>query len=278
MRVAANGGFRIKEGAGDRPDATAWAILALRASKQAPDLISPARANLAAQQWADGRVSISGNHPDAFWPTSLAILAWQNSPEHGEAQARAVRFMLQTPGLHYPRPFDAPFEHDTSIKGWPWIAGTHSWANPTALGLIALKVAGWGGHDAAQEAERMLLNRQLPRGGWNYGNTKVFGAELHPMPESTGIVLDALSQRVPREKIQKSLAFLRTRMDSLRTPRSLGWGLLGLAAWGEALPAAPTMVAHSLERQERYGGYDTVCLALLAVSLLAPQGLESLWR
>ncbi|MBM4295072.1 MAG: hypothetical protein FJ126_09265 [Deltaproteobacteria bacterium] len=186
--------------------------------------------------------------------------------------------MLQTPGQHFPRPADAPYEHDPTLQGWPWIAGTHSWAGPTGLGLIALKVAGQGEHDAAQEAERMLMNRQLPKGGWNYGNTRVFGMELHPMPESTGIVLEALSHRVPREKIQKSLAYLRTRLEGLRPPRSLGWGLLGLAAWGEGLPAAHGLVAQSLESQERYGSYDTVCLALLVVSLLAPRGLASLYQ
>lgn len=275
-RIIDNVGFNCKEGGSDRPDATAWAILALRASGQDGDIINSARSHLAAQQLPDGRVSISRNHPDAFWPTPLAVLAWQNSPAHREAQSRAIHFMLNNPGQHWPRQADAPYDHDTAIRGWPWIAGTHSWCEPTALALIALTAAGLGSHEWAQEAQRMLMNRQLPFGGWNYGNTRMFGRELHPMPESTGMVLDALSPRVPREKIVKSLTYLQARAEKLRTPRSLGWSLLGLAAWGERLPAAPAMIAQSWERQERYGSYDTVGLSLLLVSLLAPKGLASL--
>ena len=42
----------------------------------------------------------------------------------------------------------------------------------------------------------MMLDRQLPHGGWNYGNTYVFGRELRPMPESTGAALTGLAGQV----------------------------------------------------------------------------------
>jgi hypothetical protein len=78
------------------------------------------------------------------------------------------------------------------------VAGTHSWIEPTALGVIALKAAGHERHERVQEAIRMILDRQLPHGGWNYGNTFVFGRELRPMPESSGAALAGLAGQVER--------------------------------------------------------------------------------
>ena len=89
---------------------------------------------------------------------------------------------------------------------------------PTSLAIIALRVAGLGDHERVQEAKRLLLDRQLPDGGWNYGNTKVFGQELHPMPETTGVALSALSGSVSREEITVSLKYLKIRVTQVRTP------------------------------------------------------------
>ena len=136
-------------------------------------LLKRARSRLAADQLPDGRVCISPDHPEVYWPTSLAVFAWHQSPEHRENQARAADFLITSSGTHCPREADSPSAHDTNIKGWPWIADTHSWAEPTALAMMALKIAGYGGHQRVKEATRLLLDRQLPQGGWNYGNTLV---------------------------------------------------------------------------------------------------------
>ena len=93
-----DGGFRTREGEGSRPDATAWAILACQASGVKTADLHPARARLAAAQQPDGRVSVSGDHPESYWPTSLAILAWHQAPEFRAAQIRAVHFLLKSAG------------------------------------------------------------------------------------------------------------------------------------------------------------------------------------
>jgi hypothetical protein len=147
----------------------------------------------------DGRLSVSPNHPQAFWPTPLAILVWHASPSHREPQSRALEFLLATAGKHWKKGEDAVIYHDPSIIGWPWIEDTHSWVEPTAVVLMALDVTGYGDHERAREARLMLLDRQLELGGWNYGNTSVFGQRLRPMAESTGLALNALARRVPRD-------------------------------------------------------------------------------
>jgi hypothetical protein len=158
--------------------------------------------------------------------------------------------------------------HNTFLKGWPWVAGTHSWIEPTALGVAALQVTGLGRHDRVREAVLMMLDRQLPHGGWNYGNTLVFGQELHPMPESTGAALAGLAGQVPQDKVALSLEYLVEVVGRLRTPLSLGWGLLGLAAWGQAPASSASLVERCLANQSRYGAYDTSALSILFIAAL----------
>ena len=51
------------------------------------------------------------------------------------------------------------------------------------------------------------------------------------MPESTGSALTGLAGHVEMGVVARSLDYLRGEVNALRTPVSLGWGLLGLAAW-----------------------------------------------
>jgi hypothetical protein len=275
-RAPADGGFASGPGGAYRADATCWAILALAGDSANRELITRARSRLAADQLPDGRVSISPDHPEAFWPTSLAILAWHQSPEHREHQARAAHFLITSSGRHMERTADSASGHDTNIKGWPWIADTHSWVEPTGLAMMALKIAGFGDHERVKEASRLVLDRQLPQGGWNYGNTLVFDQELRPMPLSTGIALNALKDQTSLATIQRSLTFLETRVPNLSTPLSLGWSLLGLGAWRVRLPSSYAWIEACLKNQTKYGDYDTASLALLMVALKSPGGLEEI--
>ena len=274
-RILPEGGFSANVGGKYRPDATAWAILALSAAGTKEDVLESSRARLVTSQLSDGRVCLLPDHPDAYWPTPLAVLAWQGSPAHIEQQSRAIEFLINNTGKHWPRKSDAIVAHDTDIKGWPWIANTHSWVEPTALSLIALQIAGYGGHERAQEATRLLMDRQLKQGGWNYGNTIVFGKELRPMPENTGMALNALAGRVTEESIKASLEYLEFQIQSLRTPLSLGWCLMGLDAWGKQPDNSKERVLDCLKLQKIYGNYPTPLLSLLIVSYFSNGGITS---
>jgi hypothetical protein len=272
-RVRADGGFSNQRGDPYRSDATAWGVIAVSSIDANMSCIQPAIARLMADQRSDGRIGISSDHLDAFWPTSLAILALLCVPGYSQYQARAIQFLLETTGRHWKKSVSDPMAHNPALKGWPWIAETHSWVEPTALSMIALRAAGYAGHPRIEEATRMLMDRQLPHGGWNCGNTIVFGQELRPAPESTGTALHALAGLIPREKVQFSLDYLSKEVTRLHTPISLGWSLLALNSWGVSPPNAPSLIAGCLERQERYGPYDTTSLSLLVLPLVSPNGL-----
>jgi len=274
-RSLKDGGFTSRVKGGYRPDSTAWAVIALSAAGIDDPMIHLARSRLVSDQKEDGRIPVSQEHPEAFWPTSLAILAWQGSSTHSAPQLLAVKFLLETTGAHWSKDPEAAMSHDTSIKGWSWIENTHSWVDPTALSLQALKMTGYEKHQRSAEAARMLLDRQLPKGGWNVGNTMVFGKELRPMPDSTGMALDALSGMVPLKRIQDSIRYLKERIRNVRSPLSLGWGILGLGAWGERPAEAPKWLMECLQLQNRFGSYDTSLISLILLAHLAPSGFMS---
>jgi hypothetical protein len=197
----------------------------------------------------------------------------------------ATQFLLDNSGLHAPREANSPSGHDTAIRGWSWIEHTHSWIEPTCMAILALKSTGHSGNDRVGEAVRMILDRQLSSGGWNYGNTTVFDRELLPMPEHTGHALCALAGSVQNTEIAKSIEYSQKSLSSLQTPFSLCWALFGLSAWSMGPEDVEARVVRSLLLQEKYGAYDTTLLAQLLIAytrhadlmglITAPQDFKS---
>lgn len=280
-RRGASGGFRARAESApelETTDATAWATLALAlASPRSAERLA-AGAWLARHQGEDGRLSTHPLHPGSYAPTAIAILAWSGDAARAGDRRQALDFLLSHAGITYPRDPDSPNRIDTEVAGWPWVDRTFSWAEPTALALLALAAAGLGDHPRAHDGVRVLLDRQIPSGGWNYGNSRVFDAELLHAPESTALVLAALAEYprlVERETVARSIARLESDLPRLRTPLALGWSLLAAAAWklDRAASERDRGIAETLARAGRYGGYDTADLALLVVARAAPRGL-----
>ncbi|RPJ16950.1 MAG: hypothetical protein EHM30_05005 [Desulfobacteraceae bacterium] len=265
-RSLQGGGFSQRENGIFRPDATAWSILALCEYNDYRNLIECACNRLAESQLTDGRIPLSENVDNAYWPTPLAVLAWKYAGGFENEIKRAVKFILRTPSFHFPEEKKSPYGHDTSIRGWPWTVNAHSWIEPTSMAILALKATGNNEHERVKEAVRMILDRELLAGGWNYGNTTVFGRELFPMPENAGQALCALSGLVQRSDIAKSIGYLEKEMSILKTPVSLCWGLFGLRAWSVKTKDIRGLIPRSLSLQERYGPYDTSLLSMLVAA------------
>lgn len=248
-----------------RPDDIAWAAIGLHALDAPQELIALLRKALVGRQQPDGSVPLFASTPNAWWPTSLALLAWRNDPNFVAHRNLAVDFLLKNRGtVTSEQPW--MMGHDTSIHGWPWIGNTHSWVEPTSLVLMALFSEGLREHPVVREGVAMMKNRMLP-GGWNYGNTEVYGAQLLPMPECTGIALCAMRQELKESSAQTSLAYLESEYVYLRTPLSLGWAVMGLSVWGRRPVDVEEKVGESLALQERYGVYETALIGLLSVCL-----------
>lgn len=217
-------------------------------------------------QNADGSVGIRANHATPGWPTALAVLAWNRSQDadYAEPARRAVEWLLSISGTVSEQPEYT--WHDTTIPGWPWVQGTHSWVEPTAMALLALRSAGLSQHTRARDAVRMLEDRLLPKGGANYGNTVVLGQVLLPHVEPTGLTMTALAGEGDRTgRVKTSLDYLQEAIGPHTTPASLSYALIGLAAHGREINAAKSwLVRASADALRREACCELALLALAA--------------
>lgn len=277
-RKVEKGGFSAFDQGAIQPDSTAWAVLALRASGVEASQIVSALERLVQFQEPDGRVVFAPRLSAVYWATPLAVLAWLTSSDFEEPIRKATDFLLAQSGLHWENETPEVVGHDTSLRGWPWISGTHSWIEPTSLAMLALHAAGLKEHERMAESVEMILNRQLVSGGWNYGNTTVFGSHLQPIPESTGIALAALEGLVPEKRISQSLEYAKREVSRIRTPLTLSWMILGLGAWSCRPQKAGEWIQESLDLQFQYGPYTTSLLSQLILATYAARGFFSALR
>ena len=276
-RSLPEGGFSMFANKSYRTDATAWAIMAMKACHVDRELTTAACRQLSRSQLSDGRVPVIKDYPKSYWPTSLALLAWKTIDGFEREKELATKFLLTTTGEHWPKQKDAPVAHDTSVKGWPWIENTHSWIEPTSMAILALKVCRYFEDSRVSEAKRLILDRQLQSGGWNYGNTRVFGSMLKPGPVSTGHALSALAGLTEPKHVELSLDYLHRQIKRLKTPLALSWAIFGLTAWSYGSPEARRWVLDSLSLQKKYGIYDTTLLSQLVIAYVTFGDLLSIF-
>lgn len=231
------GAWAYRRGGSPSVEPTALAALALlaRTPENPPPAAAAAAAWLLSAQQPDGSLGLSPSQPTLGWTTPLAVLLWHALRSDDAPARRACDWLLAQKGQTLPRSEDPGnvAGHDTTLVGWPWVVDTHSWLEPTALAVLALGVAGRAGHPRVTEGLRLIRNRAVEGGGWNYGNRAVFGRPLRAQPGPTGlalIALAALDRRTP--EVDHAIAYLEATLPGVRAPLSLGWGLLGLRAWG----------------------------------------------
>ena len=179
-------------------DTTAWSYLAAGSAAAEPAALSAlaltvhgrhnaARAPLdwlLGQQAADGGVGALASDPSPAWPTAWSVLAWQaasgseidtHAEKYRAAARRGVDWLLEARGNPLAKTLD--LGHNCALIGWPWVLGTHSWVEPTAMAVLALKAFGQQAHARTREAVQLLIDRLLPAGGCNYGNTVCAGTD-----------------------------------------------------------------------------------------------------
>jgi hypothetical protein len=169
------------------------------------------------------------------------------------------------------KPEDNPhIGHNTLLAGWPWVQGTHSWLEPTALAYLALKAAGTRMNPRAVEAVALMLDRLLPEGGCNHGNTFVLGQTLKPHVQPTGLVLLALGggETEGDPRIEKSLEYLESEHREATAAASLAYALSGLTAHGRRPPQADALIERAATGPTLELGSFGVRRPLLALAAL----------
>lgn len=258
---------------------TALAALALDAVESTDagtltSVVESAAERLVALQQPDGSLGVTEKMPMPQWATAWGALLWNSRPSFHEAGKRAIHWLESHQGNTDLLSTGGPFSHNSTIPGWPWVLGTQSWLEPTALSVLALSGSSAADHPRARQGRELIRDRAIRTGGWNYGNSQVFGADLRAQPVPTGMALCALMSGSDRDLpcVDRACDFLERAIPRTRAPQSLAWGILGLTACGRRPVEADGWVGESLAKVAgRSDSAVSVALLLLAV---VPHGLS----
>jgi hypothetical protein len=277
-QLSAEESWSYRAGGSLAAEPLALAALAL-AGYERPEQALAACRRLTALQAADGSVGILLGEATPAWPTPLAVLAWSAAAQLVEKQQRGVLQQAAQQGVGWllsvggdTSVHNPDVGHDAGLRGWSWALGTHSWVEPTAMSLLALKAMGYGDHPRAREAAELLIDRLLPGGGCNYGNTTVLGQVLRPQPTSSGLALAALKgEHDAGGRIDCTIGYLQSVLNAQTTSLSLAYGLIGLAAHDRMPADAGLWLEGAAERTGREAApYKRALLALTALGKDCP--------
>jgi hypothetical protein len=239
-----------RSGGAPASEPTALAAMALLAHDQLKASL-PALDWLRERQAADGSVGVRADESTPCWPTALAVIVWQQACEQGQtAYAPCARrgrdWLLSMCGQAIER--NPNMGHDSTIVGWPWVDGTHSWLEPTAWSVLALQATGDQHHPRARDGRRLIADRLLIDGGCNYGNTIVLGQPLRAHVQPSGLALWALAGEDDRDgRILATIEWLLRDVNHQTTATSLAYATIGLAAHDRAPAEAESWLRDSFQ-------------------------------
>jgi uncharacterized protein (DUF362 family) len=229
---------------------------------------------------ADGSVRFKRGRDEAVWPTAIALFTRLVLEGSSEELNRNAALLLSVRGRTTDPKDDEAGDIDTSIIGWPWAEDNFSWVEPTAWACLALSRAGQGDQPRVQEGLRMLLDRTLEHGGLNYGNRRIFGIELEPIPTSTALALFALQRRADDVRVRASVSYLCRQADVGDDLEHLSWARIALDLYRDRLgvPAAVDRLAERIRAAHKarlatpYVTPAPLRLALAALALDVEEG------
>ncbi len=211
---------------------------------------------------ADGSIGLSPEFSrEGLWNTSLLAIALHHLGRRSERDA-AIGFLLRYSSI--PIPAQPENTIDSRIVSWPWVQGTIGWVEPTAWALLALRLAGMNRHPRAIEGHRLLADRCMEGGGWNYGNKAVFGSALIPFWDSTSIALLAVDPG-DHDLIDKSLDLLEHSLPEVHSLYSSALACLCLARFDRNFDVLRSRIEMMLSAS----GGDDLNLAHSALGLMS---------
>jgi hypothetical protein len=255
-------------------EATCLASFSLLAEQpsSAPHVVQP----LLHAQLSDGSWPSFIGDEEPSWTTALAICVLNSANDPSGARERGQSWLLKTKGREEDwfwrwifKLADRTVRFDPDCYGWPWIPSSASWVIPTALSVIAIKQ--FTACSRSEISERrihlgvdMLLDRVCLGGGWNSGNSVVYGVPLRAHVEATAIALLALQDEERTPVIQASLDWLKQRSSSIESVESLAWCILSLFVYQEPVEHLKARLATLVG-----DGHDIRNNATLATAILA---------
>lgn len=150
---------------------------------------------------------------------------------------------------------------------------------PTAFSVVAIKqFTVCNRSEASEERIRlgveMLLDRACVGGGWNSGNSVVYGVPLRPHVEATAMALLALQDEPRGEIVQASVKWLESQAGGMQAVSSLAWCILTLFVYQKPIEELKrklaTIVEHSSSGILNNATVATALLALRCGEMIHP--------
>lgn len=269
-----DGAWGYYPGRAGRLESTCWALLALARYRRAVVDIAPLRRWPAQKGWL---IDVPAAPVNVAFNALAAVVLLQH-PDGRTLASPIISNLVSTQGMALPQS-DA-IRQDSSLQAWPWIDQTFSWVEPTAWALLALKKARrqGSGQSSAIEAriqvgERMLVDRACRQGGWNYGNSNVYGKELWPYVPTTALALMAMQDRRNEAVVGAALQSLQKDSESERSAVALSLAAICLRIYGVAGPAIESGLVEYLELSRSIGNVVGLAMGLYALS--GPQDADA---
>jgi squalene cyclase len=274
-RQMKSGGWAYFDSVQESLEATCLAELALAPERHANS--SEAILFLLKSQLSDGGWPAFLGDSEGSWTTALALCTLNSTGDFTAAREKAFRWLYAERGRegHWFwrwkfKTSDRNVRFDPDKYGWPWVTGSASWVIPTAFSIIAIEQ--FTVCNRSEESEKrihlgveMLLDRACVDGGWNSGNSVVYGVPLRPHVEATAIALLALQDEQRTEMVQKSLSWLRQNAASVDSVSSLAWCILSLFVYQEPIGGLKNRLATIIGNGRDIRNNATLATALLAL-------------
>ncbi len=274
-RQMKSGGWAYFDSVQESLEATCLAELALAPEMQASS--SAAILFLLKSQLSDGGWPAFLGDSEGSWTTALALCTLNSTGDFTAARERAFRWLYAERGRegHWFwrwkfKTSDRNVRFDPDKYGWPWVTGSASWVIPTAFSIIAIEQ--FTVCNRSEESEKrihlgveMLLDRACVDGGWNSGNSLVYGVPLRPHVEATAIALLALQGEQRTETVKKSLSWLRQNAASMDSVSSLAWCILTLFVYQEPIGGLRNRLAAIIGNGRDIRNNATLATAILAL-------------
>jgi hypothetical protein len=282
-----DGGWGFLRDTESRVEPSAWALLALHEfASQGPsgpdESIARGFGYLERTQLPDGSWPAAPGQEKGSWTTAPACWALLAQGERAQRSLdRGLSWLLQTtPGdaslwwrlmrrLTAKRSVSAQSDE---LYGWSWTPATASWVEPTAYALIVLRCASEKllSGDARKRisiAQKMLLDRMCPGGGWNCGNPMIYGVPGEPQVIPTVWALLALREDSGTTEYKKSLDWLEANRNKVQSLASLALTKIGLDALGRSDPKLGDFLAERFcDNEISVTNVSAVAWAMLATS------------
>jgi hypothetical protein len=275
LRECLGGGWSFTGSQQIGVEPTCMAALAL--TDETPANTGVATQFLLKSQLTDGSWPVIQGDPEGSWTTALALCVLNGMTDFTNAREKAYRWLIEERGreAHWFwrwkfKTADRNVRFDPDKYGWPWISGSASWVIPTAFSVIAAKqFTVCNRYEQSEKRIRlgvdMLLDRACVGGGWNSGNSIVYGVPLPAHVEATAIALLALQDEERTPVIRASLAWLKQKSAAIESVESLAWCILCLFVYQEPVDHLKARLATLIGDGREIRNNATLATAILAL-------------